>query len=68
MFLLTVDGNGQGLGEGVTVAANERWDLSERVDLAVVGAELGARLGVDKLDVEAVGLSDSENGLGSGKD
>lgn len=61
---LTVDGNGDALAQDVAILALESWDLAELVDLPVVVADF-ARLGVHQLEVEAVGLGNSENGGGA---
>lgn len=63
LFPLTVNGNGEGLGQGVSIGANKGWDLSEGVDLEEVGAHGWTRLGLDELNVEAIGFGDREDGL-----
>ena len=61
---LTVDGNGHGLSQNITVSALESWDFAQLVELLVVGGDI-AWGGLDKLDVESVGLSDGEEGGGA---
>ena len=63
--VLTVDSDGDGLRENEAVGALEGGDLSELVDLQVVGRDALGRLGVDELDVEAILLCDSEEGGGA---
>lgn len=63
--ILTVDGNGNGLGQDVAVGANENGDLGQRVVLEEVGLGLGG-VDNDALEVDTVGLRDSENGRGAG--
>lgn len=62
---LTVDGNSHGLGQDVAIGADEDGDLGEGVELQELGGRLG---GVDDLglNVETVGLRDSEDGRGAG--
>ena len=62
---LTVDGNGHGLGQDVAVGALESRDLAQLVELAVVIGDVGAWLGLDKLEVKTVGLGDGEDGGGA---
>jgi hypothetical protein len=62
---LTVDGNGNGLGQDVAIGADKDGNLGQRVELE----ELGSRVdGVDNdsLDVQTVGLRNSEDGRGAG--
>lgn len=62
---LTVDGNGDGLGQDVAIGADKDGNLGQGVDLE----ELGGRVdGVDNdgLDVQTVGLRNSEDGRGAG--
>jgi hypothetical protein len=62
---LTVDGNGDGLGEDVSIGTDKDGNLGERVELQ----ELGSRLdGVDqdRLNVQSIGLCDGEDGRGAG--
>jgi hypothetical protein len=61
----TVDGNGHGLSQDVSILALESGDLSKGVDLEVVGADTVGRSSGNKLNVEAVGLSDSEDSGGA---
>ena len=63
---LTVDGNGDRLGEGEVVGANKGRDETKLVDeLVVIGDTLGG-LGVDKLDVEVVDVGHGLDGNGAG--
>jgi len=64
--LLTVDGNGNALVEGVAVCADEGWDLSELVDLEVLSRNALGRLGLDDFDVDVVRLCNSANSGGAG--
>lgn len=63
--VLTVDSDGNGLGENEAVGALEGRDLAELVDLQVVRRDALGRLGVDELDVEAVLLCDRKEGGGA---
>ena len=58
----TVDGNGNGLVEGVSISADESWDLSELVKLEVFGREALDWLGLDNLEFDVVGLGHCKNG------
>jgi hypothetical protein len=63
---LTVDGNGDRLGEGEVVGADKGRDEAKLVDeLVVIGDTLGG-LGVDKLDVEVVDVGHGLDGNGAG--
>lgn len=59
-IVLTVDGDGDALGEHKAVSALEGGDLSELVELQVVGWHALRRLGVDELDLEAILLRDCQ--------
>ena len=59
---LTVDGNGNALAQDIAVAALERRDLAQLVELAVVIAHAFRGLGVDDVELEVVGLGDGEQG------
>lgn len=61
----TVDGDSNALGEEVAVAALKSRDAAQFVELAVVVRDTLARVGVDKLDVEVVGLRDGEQRHGA---
>ena len=65
MDVLTVDGNGHGLSQDVAVSALEGRDLAQLVELLVVIADTLGWLGVDNLEVETIGLCDSEDGGGA---
>jgi hypothetical protein len=58
--VLTVDSNGNGLGENEAVGTLEGRDLAELVELQVLGRDTLGRLSGDELDVEAVLLCDSQ--------
>ena len=58
----TVDGDGHALVEHIAVSALEGGDLAELVEEAVVVAHALRWLGVDLLELEAVGLGDGEDG------
>jgi hypothetical protein len=62
---LTVDSDGDALGEYEAVGTLEGGNLAELVELQVVGRDTLRRLGVDKLDVEAVLLCDREKRRGA---
>jgi hypothetical protein len=62
---LTVDGDGDALGEDEAVSALKGRDLAELVELEVVGGHTLRRLRVDKLNVEAVLLCDREKRRGA---
>lgn len=64
-FKLTVDGNGDGLRQGVTVLAEEGRDLAERVGLEVLDGRL-LGVGVDDVQLEVVGLRNRLDGGGAG--
>lgn len=64
--ILTVDGNGHGLGQDVAILALEGGNLAQLVELEVFGADALGWLSLDELEVEAVGLCDGENGGGTG--
>lgn len=63
---LTVDGNGDALGQGEVVGAHEGRDEAELVDELVVIADALGRLGVDKLEVEVVDVGHGLDGNGAG--
>jgi len=64
--LLTIDGNGNALSQGVAISANEGGNLAQLVDLQVVGRGIFASLNFLNLEVEPVGLGDQFDGLGAG--
>lgn len=57
---LTVDSDGDALGEDKAVSALEGRNLAELVDLQIVGRDTLCRLSVDKLNVEAILLCDGQ--------
>ena len=61
----TIDGDGNALVESVAVGTDEGGDLGKRVDLLVVLAG-SLEVDVDGLNVEVVGLRDSQDGRGAG--
>lgn len=63
---LTVDGNGDRLGEGEVVGTNERRDEAELVDEPVVVGDALGGLSVDELDVKVVDVGHSLDGDGAG--
>lgn len=63
--VLTVDSDGDGLGENEAVLALEGGDLAELVELQVLGRNTLGGLSVDELDVEAVLLCDRKEGGGA---
>jgi hypothetical protein len=62
---LTVHGDGDALGQDEAVLALEGGDLSELVELQVVGRDTLSRLGLDELNLEAILLCDCEERSGA---
>lgn len=62
---LTVDRDGDALGEDEAVSALKGRYLSELVELEVLGGHALGGLGVDKLDLKAVLLCDREKRRGA---
>lgn len=62
---LTVDSDGDALGEDKAVSALEGRDLAELVELQVLGGETLGGGGLNELDIEAVLLGDCEEGGGA---
>ena len=60
MLERTVDGDGEDLREDETISTDECGNASELVDLAVVGGDTSARVGLDELDIKLVGLGHSQ--------
>jgi len=58
----TVNSDGDALVESVTISTDECWDLSELVELQVLGRDTLCRLGLNNLELETIGLCDSKNG------
>ncbi len=58
--VLTVDCNSNALADNVAIAALERGDLAQLVQLAVVVADTLGRLGVHEIEFDVVGLGDGE--------
>lgn len=61
----TIDGNGNALVENVAVSTDEGRDLAKLVVLEVLSAG-GGGVGVDNLEIEAVGLGHSKDSRGPG--
>lgn len=61
----TIDGDGDALKESVAVGTDEGGDLAERVDLLVL-LDGSLEVDLDNLEVEVVGLRDSQDGRGAG--
>jgi hypothetical protein len=61
----TVDSNGNALGEDKAISADEGRNLVEGVGLEELLSGLGG-IGLDLLELEAVGLRDSADGRGAG--
>lgn len=59
--LLTVDGNGNALGESEAILANEGRNLAETVGLEVLNGSV-ALLGLNDVELDVVGLSDRADG------
>jgi hypothetical protein len=57
---LTVDSDGDALGEDKAVSALEGRDLAELVELQVLSRDTLGWLSLDKLDVEAILLRDGQ--------
>jgi hypothetical protein len=57
----TIDGNGNALVEDVAISTDEGRDLAELVVLEVLRAG-GGGVGVDNLEIEAIGLGHGEDG------
>lgn len=62
---LTVNGNGDSLGQGVAIFAEEGRDLAKRVGLEVLNGGL-LRVGRDDVQLEVVGLRNRLDGSGAG--
>lgn len=62
----TVYGDGNGLGQLVSICSHKRWYFSELVELQILGTErpLG-RVGVDDLEVKLVCPGNGSNGCGT---
>ena len=60
-FQLTVDGNGNGLVENISISSNKSWNFSESVELQIFGINSLLGLGMDNLEVDIVGLCNCEN-------
>lgn len=58
----TINGNGNGLMEGITIGADECGDLSKLVELQVLSRDTLSWLSLDDLEFDVVGLRDCENG------
>ena len=59
---LTVDGNSDALAQNVAIAALERGNLAQLVELAVVIADALGWLGVHHVEFDVVGFGHSEEG------
>jgi hypothetical protein len=66
IFEHTVDGDSNALVENVAISSNKGWDLSELVDLEVVGRDTLRRLSLNDLEVNIVCLRNSADGSGAG--
>lgn len=62
---LTVDGNGDGLGEDVSIGTDKDGNLGQRVELQELGSWLDG-VDNDRLNVQTIGLCDGEDGRGAG--
>lgn len=62
----TVDRDGNALVENESIGSNEGGDLSESVDLQVLGGDTLGDVLEDLLDVKAVGLGHNLEGGGAG--
>ena len=62
----TVDGDGNTLGQYISISTFERRNPSKRIDLQVLVWNAFRRLGVDDFKVELVGLGNCSNRSGSG--
>jgi len=61
VLLRTVNCNGNALVESVAISADESWNLSELVDLEIVGRNSLCRLSLNDLEVDIVGLGNCAN-------
>lgn len=61
---LTIDSNGNSLGQDVTISANKGGDLAKLVVLEIVGWSISTSSGLDNFDVEIVGLRNNLDGVG----
>lgn len=57
----TVDSNSNAFGQDIAVSTLEGGNLAELVELQVLGRDTLSRLSMDKLDIEIVGLRNSED-------
>jgi hypothetical protein len=62
---LTIDGDGDAFVESVTIGADKGWDLPKLVDLEVLGGDAFRRLGLNDLEINAVGLGNCTNSSGA---
>lgn len=62
----TIYGNGNALGQLVSICSHERWDFSELVEFQILGTErpLGS-IGVDNFEVKLVFFGNGSNGRGT---
>lgn len=58
---LTVDGNGNGLGQLEAIGTGESWNFIERIDLDEIGIAAGWG-SLDDINVKVVCLSDNRTG------
>lgn len=61
----TVDGDGDALGEDITIGADEGWDLAQRVRLQEFLRRL-LGIDLDLLELEVVGLRNGTDSRGAG--
>jgi hypothetical protein len=59
---LTIDGDGDALGQHVAIGAHKSGDFGERIEFAVVVARFLGRWDGLKVQVEVIGLGDGEDG------
>ncbi len=57
----TVDGDGHAFGQDISIFALEGRNLSQWVDFQIVGRGIRARLVLDELKLNIIGLCDGEN-------
>jgi hypothetical protein len=61
----TVNSDRNALGQDESISTLEGRDLSESVELGVIGTDALGRLFVDELDIETVGLCHHQQGSGA---
>ena len=65
MGIHTVDSYGNTFGQFIAVGPNKRWNSPKRIELQIAFRKTVWRFGFDELEVNIVGLGDSENSIGA---